>query len=126
MREFVRCATAVLVGLVTVAPVVRGQRDERQAVIAARLAYNQAIATRDLVAMRAVLSPTFHMVLGRSTQNHGPDLTMSRMEASFATDSLYSCVRTPDHVDLNTAWGLAQESGHWRCRYAGVPAGAPA
>lgn len=93
-------------------------------VIAARMAYNEAIAKRDPVGMRTVLAPTVHMVLGRSSQNHGADQTMSRMQATFATDSLYSCVRTPDHVDMNAAWGLAQESGRWRCRYAGVPAGA--
>lgn len=101
------------------------QTDAGQPVIAARMAYNDAIAKRDPVGMRAVLSPTFHMVLGRSSQTHGADQAMSRMQASFATDSLFRCVRTPDQVDMNAAWGLAQESGHWRCRYAGVPAGAP-
>jgi CubicO group peptidase (beta-lactamase class C family)/Tol biopolymer transport system component/ketosteroid isomerase-like protein len=125
MSTRVRVIAAVTFAAATVASIAGAQADPGQPVIAARLAYNEAIAKRDPVGMRAVLSPTFHMVLGRSSQNHGADQTMARMQATFATDSLYSCVRTPDHVDVNAAWGLAQESGHWRCRYAGVPAGAP-
>lgn len=103
----------------------RAQGAAGQPVIAARMAYNSAIAKRDLDGMRAVLAPTFHMVLGRSSQTHGADAAMERWRTTFASDSLYGCVRTPDHVDMNAPWGLAQESGHWRCRYAGVPAGAP-
>lgn len=125
MLVSIRHLGSALIAVLFSSAVAAAQPQAGQPVIAARESYNRALATRDLAAMRAVLSPTYHIVLGRSSQSHGPDATMMRMQASFASDSLYNCVRTPDHVDMNAAWGLAQESGRWRCRYAGVPAGAP-
>lgn len=121
-----RAAGLALLGLLSVAaPLPAQPTSPSRAVIAARQAFNAAIARRDLDAMRATLTPSYHMLLGRSSQSHGPDAAIERWRSTFATDSLYGCVRTPDQVTVNAPWGLADEAGHWRCRYAGVPAGAP-
>ncbi|WP_396214637.1 YybH family protein [Gemmatimonas sp.] len=66
-------------------------------------------------------SPSRAVIAARQAFN----AAIERWRSTFATDSLYGCVRTPDQVTVNAPWGLADEAGHWRCRYAGVPAGAP-
>jgi ketosteroid isomerase-like protein len=121
-----RAAAAFLLGLpFAAAPLPAQPTSPSRAVIAARLAFNAAIARRDLDAMRATFTPSYHVLLGRSSQSHGPEASIERWRSTFAADSLYGCVRTPDQVTVNAPWGLADEAGHWRCRYEGVPAGAP-
>ena len=97
------------------------QREVRSA----RAAYNTAIAKRDTAAIRRVMSPDYHLVAGRSTTAHGADAMVSRWTTSFAGDSAYGCVRTPSSVVGNATWGLAHETGQWRCRFSGGANGKP-
>ena len=85
---------------------------------AARERFNKAIADRDVEAIRSVLAPTYHIVTGRSAQNHGADEEAKRWADVFRQDSTAIYVRTPREFHINESWGLAEELGNWNGNYS--------
>ena len=67
--------------------------------------------------IRSLLAPTYHIVTGRSAQNHGADEEAKRWADVFRQDSTVTYVRTPRELHVNESWGLAEELGNWKGRY---------
>jgi ketosteroid isomerase-like protein len=84
---------------------------------AARVRFNQAIAEKDVETIRSLLASTYHIVTGRSTQNHGADEEAKRWADVFQQDSTAIYVRTPREFHINESWGLAEELGNWKGNY---------
>jgi ketosteroid isomerase-like protein len=84
---------------------------------AARDRFNRAIAGKDAAAIRSLLAPTYHIVTGRSAQNHGADEEARRWADVFRQDSSAIYVRTPREFHINESWGLAEELGNWKGNY---------
>ena len=83
----------------------------------ARERFNVAIADKDVAAIRALLAPTYHIVTGRSAQNHGADEEAARWAEVFHTDLTTIYRRTPREITINEDWGLAEELGNWKGSY---------
>lgn len=92
-------------------PVAR-EADAR-AVHDARDRYNAAIARRDAAAIGAMLLPSYHLVTGRSVQSHGREGEIAKWRTLFVDDTSVAYVRTPDRIQVNAGWGLAEEHGTW-------------
>ena len=84
---------------------------------AARARFNIAIEYKDAEAIHSLLAPTYHIVTGRSAQNHGADEEAARWAEVFRSDPGAVYVRTPHDIAINEAWGLAHELGNWTGRY---------
>lgn len=84
---------------------------------AARERFNVAIADKDVVAIRTLLAPTYHIVTGRSAQNHGADEEAARWAEVFLADPTAVYRRTPGEITINQDWGLAEELGNWKGSY---------
>ena len=85
------------------------------AIRTARERFNAAIASRDTIAIAALLLPSYHIVTGRSVQSHGVPEEIAVWRAAFA-DSTLLYVRRTREVRANPAWGLAEEVGDWTGR----------
>lgn len=96
---------------------------------AARAAFNAAIERHDIEIISALFLPDYVLVTGRSdlVRDHAANVALWR--STFRADPSFKCERTPDDIEVNAAWGLAQETGHWICtqtvadgpgRYSGV------
>ena len=83
----------------------------------ARERFNVAIANKDVAAIRALLAPTYHIVTGRSAQNHGADEEAARWAEVFHSDLTTIYRRTPREITINEDWGLAEELGNWKGSY---------
>jgi ketosteroid isomerase-like protein len=83
----------------------------------ARERFNVAIADKDVAAIRALLAPTYHIVTGRSAQNHGADEEAARWAEVFCADPTAIYRRTPREITINEDWGLAEELGNWKGSY---------
>ncbi len=83
----------------------------------ARERFNAAIANKDVAAIRALLAPTYHIVTGRSAQNHGADEEAARWAEVFHSDLTTIYRRTPREITINEDWGLAEELGNWKGSY---------
>jgi ketosteroid isomerase-like protein len=84
---------------------------------AARRSFNEAIASRDLDVISALLMPTYHIVTGRSAQSEGHDANVAAWQDMFATDSTMIYVRSTREVRVNREFGLAEELGDWTGSY---------
>ncbi len=84
---------------------------------AARERFNIAIADKDVKSIRALLAPTYHIVTGRSAQNHGADEEAARWAETFRADPSAVYRRTPREITINEAWGLAEELWNWNGSY---------
>lgn len=84
---------------------------------AARKRFNRAIADKDVTAIRTLLASTYHIVTGRSAQNHGADEEAQRWADVFRNDKTAIYVRTPREFHVNESWGLAEELGNWKGNY---------
>lgn len=84
---------------------------------AARERFNKAIAEKDAASIRSMLAPSYHIVTGRSAQNHGADEESKRWADVFQQDPTAIYVRTPREFHINEAWGLAEELGNWKGNY---------
>src|SRR6185295_19727699 len=74
----------------------------------ARERFNLAIANKDLEVIRSLLTPSYHIVTGRSAQNHGADEEAARWSAVFREDPSAIYRRTPRQITINEDWGLAE------------------
>lgn len=83
----------------------------------ARERFNIAIADKDVAGIRSFLAPTYHIVTGRSAQNHGADEEAARWAETFRTDPTAIYRRTPRKITVNEDWGLAEELGNWQGSY---------
>lgn len=83
----------------------------------ARERFNKAIEKKDAKAIRTLLAPTYHIVTGRSDQNHGAEEEAARWASVFRSDPTAIYVRTPREITINEAWGLAEELGNWKGSY---------
>ena len=83
----------------------------------ARERFNAAIESRDVMGIRSLLAPDYHIVTGRSEQSHGGDREAERWAERFRTDPTVMYRRTPREVTINEDWGLAEELGNWRGTY---------
>lgn len=83
----------------------------------ARERFNIAIASKDVAAIRTFLAPTYHIVTGRSAQNHGADEEVIRWAETFRADPTAVYRRTPREITINEDWGLAEELGNWQGSY---------
>jgi len=79
--------------------------------------FNAAIANKEVETIRSLLAPTYHIVTGRSTQNHGADEEAIRWAEVFSTDPTAIYRRTPREITINEDWGLAEELGNWKGSY---------
>jgi len=84
---------------------------------AARERFNIAIEYKDAEAIRALLAPSYHIVTGRSAQNHGADEEATRWTEVFRADPTAVYVRTPRAITINESWGIAEELGNWQGSY---------
>jgi len=84
---------------------------------AARERFNIAIADKDVETIRTLLAPTYHIVTGRSAQNHGADEEATRWAEVFRVDPTAIYRRTPREITINEKWGLAEELGNWKGSY---------
>ena len=83
----------------------------------ARERFNRAIANKDVETIQTLLAPTYHIVTGRSAQNHGAEEETKRWAEVFHQDSTAIYRRTPREVHINESWGLAEELGNWKGSY---------
>ena len=86
-------------------------------ILATRERFNIAIANKDVITIRALLAPTYHIVTGRSDQNHGADEEATRWAEVFRADHTAIYRRTPREITINESWGIAQELGNWQGSY---------
>ena len=84
---------------------------------AARERFNRAIAEQDVKNIRSLFAPTYHIVTGRSAQNHGADEEAARWADVFRSDPTTIYRRTPREITVNEEWGLAEELGNWKGSY---------
>jgi len=84
---------------------------------AARERFNVAIVDKDIAAIRSLLAPTYHIVTGRSAQNHGADEEAARWTEVFKADPTAVYRRTLREITINEEWGLAEELGNWKGSY---------
>jgi len=83
----------------------------------ARERFNIAVANKDAATIRALLAPSYHIVTGRSDQNHGQDEEAKRWASMFQSDPTAIYVRTTREITVNESWGLAEELGNWKGSY---------
>jgi Domain of unknown function (DUF4440) len=83
----------------------------------AREKFNLAIADKNAATIGSLLAPSYHIVTGRSTQNHGANEEVLRWQHLFRDDPSTSYRRTPREITINESWGLAEELGNWEGRY---------
>jgi len=84
---------------------------------ATREQFNLAIANRGVDVIRSLLAPSYHIVTGRSAQNHGADEEAARWSEVFCADPSVMYRRTPREITVNEDWGIAQELGNWQGNY---------
>lgn len=83
----------------------------------ARERFNKAIKEKDAATIRTLLAPTYHIVTGRSDQNHGAEEEAARWASVFRSDPTAIYVRTTREITVNEVWGLAEELGNWQGSY---------
>jgi hypothetical protein len=79
--------------------------------------FNIAIANKDSESIRCFLAPNYHIVTGRSAQNHGAEEETKRWTDLFRDDPTAVYRRTPREITVNEAWGIAEELGNWEGSY---------
>ena len=85
---------------------------------AARERFNVAIATKDIEIIRTMLAPTYHIVTGRSAQNHGANEEAARWAEVFRADPTAVYHRTPREITINEIWGWQKS---WGIGWAVIP-----
>lgn len=88
-----------------------------QSIRDARERFNAAIANKDSESIGSLLAPSYHIVTGRSAQNHGAGEEAKRWADLFRDDSMAVYRRTPREITVNEAWGIAEELGNWEGSY---------
>jgi ketosteroid isomerase-like protein len=84
---------------------------------AAREIFNIAIADKDSESIRSLLAPNYHIVTGRSAQNHGAAEEAKRWADLFRDDPTAIYRRTTREITINEGWGIAEELGNWKGSY---------
>jgi ketosteroid isomerase-like protein len=79
--------------------------------------FNLAIANKDAESIHSLLEPKYHIVTGRSVQNHGVDEESKRWANLFRDDPTAIYRRTPREITVNEGWGIAEELGNWEGSY---------
>jgi ketosteroid isomerase-like protein len=79
--------------------------------------FNGAIADKDAALIKTFFAPSYHIITGRSAQNHGAEEEAKRWAEVFRQDSTAVYRRTPREIRVNEAWGLAEELGNWKGSY---------
>jgi ketosteroid isomerase-like protein len=90
---------------------------ETQQIRDTRERFNLAIERQDVAAIGGFLAPSYHIVTGRSELAHSRAEAAEYWQSTFRNDPTFVCRRAPDDITVNAAWGLAQEVGHWSCKY---------
>jgi ketosteroid isomerase-like protein len=104
--------------LITLLPADEGTPSaEAQQIRDTRERFNLAIERQDAEAIGGFLAPSYHIVTGRSELAHSRDEAVEFWRSAFQNDPTFHCRRVPDDVTVNSEWGLAQEVGHWACKY---------
>ncbi|KPF77508.1 hypothetical protein IP88_06000 [alpha proteobacterium AAP81b] len=81
---------------------------------AARAAYNAAIASRDVVGIRAVLGEPYIGIAGSGGERiETADAMAEYFARAFRTPGFLGFVRTPDVVTIADPPARAMERGHW-------------
>lgn len=83
----------------------------------AREKFNLAIEGKDSEVIRNLLAPNYHIVTGRSAQNHGANEEALRWADLFRDDPTARYRRTPREITINENWGIAEELGNWQGSY---------
>jgi ketosteroid isomerase-like protein len=96
---------------------IQNSSDSESKIREARERFNQVIADKDALAIKTFFAPTYHIVTGRSAQNHGAEEECRRWADVFRQDSTAIYRRTPREIRVNEAWGLAEELGDWKGSY---------
>ncbi len=84
---------------------------------AVREKFNSAIANKDSESIRSLLAPNYHIVTGRSAQNHSTSEETKRWADLFRDDPTAIYRRTPREITINESWGIAEELGNWEGSY---------
>lgn len=82
-------------------------------IVAARDAFNRAIADRDVAGIVAWLQPDYHIVTSAGTHRDGLDASAKSWADLFARDRHATYTRTPEEIFVNEDRGMAQEHGRW-------------
>ena len=105
-------------GLSTLLPAGEGSQSvEAQQIRDTRERFNVAIERQDAEAIGGFLAPDYHIVTGRSELAHSRDEAVEFWRSTFLNDPTFHCRRVADDITVNSGWGLAQEVGHWACKY---------
>lgn len=83
----------------------------------AREKFNQAILNKDAETIRSLLSPSYHIVTGRSDQFHGQEEEAKRWSQVFESDPSTKYFRKTREITINERWGIAEELGNWQGSY---------
>jgi len=83
----------------------------------ARERFNVAIAAQDVEGIQSLLAASYHIVTGRSAQNHGAEEEAARWAEVFRVDPTAVYRRTPREITVNEDWGLVEELGNWKGSY---------
>jgi ketosteroid isomerase-like protein len=100
--------------LLSLTAAASAQRSPAEAEIrAARERSNRALASRDLTAMAAALTPDFVQVRGSGAFTPSREAYLESLARSFADAHSVTYRRTPERVEVSEAAPLAAEHGHW-------------
>lgn len=120
MKRQLPLILALAMPLLTCAPtnaaVPSAEETSGESVIRAeRARFNAAIADRDIEAMRGLFAPSYLLITGRGDRFRGQDANRALWIETFNRDPSFTCRRSSDEVAVNSAWGIAQETGRWAC-----------
>ncbi|MCE9647619.1 MAG: nuclear transport factor 2 family protein [Chloroflexi bacterium] len=91
--------------------------NSKQLILEQREIFNLALIRKDAETIRGLLAPSYHIVTGRSAQNHGAEAETQRWAELFREDPSAVYRRTPREVTINEEWGLTEELGNWQGSY---------
>ena len=92
---------------------------DADAIRAARLQLNAAMASRQMAPVRSLFDPDYHMIRGASgIAVAGPDATETALRDDVAKDpGFVGYERLTDSVQVGSGGGRAAEQGHWVGRW---------
>lgn len=92
-----------------------GDKPAARAVLAAREAFNTALAERDMAAIADVLAENAMLVPGDEAELiNGRSAQIEAWQSIFTQASDVSYVRSPQRIEINEDGILAAETGKWR------------
>jgi ketosteroid isomerase-like protein len=108
MKQLVISFCLVVAGI----PSLSAQSDETL-IREARKRSNAAIAAHDTTALKAEWTADYHIVSSRNSEAGGASANAYWFQKEFTAKPGLVYVRTTGHIDINTKWNMAGETGRW-------------